>query len=184
MRSAGLRLKELREAAGYSQRSLARRTGVSNATISLIERNELDPSLGLFKRILDGIPYSIGAFFSEVEGEAGESFQFAFRGEELLEIGTSHVSCRQVGRDLTGVPIQILHERYPPGSDTGRAPLVHEAFEGGVVVKGAMELTVGERKAVLQAGDGYLFDSRIPHRMKNVGEGECEVVSVCTPPSF
>ena len=184
MRMLGARLKQLRESAGYSQRSLARRTGVSNATISMIERDALDPSLGLFKRILDGIPYSISAFFSEVEENEGDKPRFAFRRADFLEIGTAQVSCRQVGRDLTGVPIQIMHERYAPGCDTGRAPLVHDAFEGGVVIKGLMELTVGERKEVLRQGDGYLFDSRIPHRFKNVGEAECEVISVCTPPSF
>jgi mannose-6-phosphate isomerase-like protein (cupin superfamily) len=36
----------------------------------------------------------------------------------------------------------------------------------------------------LEPGDAYYFDSRLPHRFRNVGEEECEVVSACTPPSF
>ena len=35
---------------------------------------------------------------------------------------------------------------------------------------------------ILKAGDAYLFDSRMPHRFRNVGEVPCEVVSACTPP--
>ena len=35
---------------------------------------------------------------------------------------------------------------------------------------------------VLSAGDAYLFDSRVPHRFRNIGPARCEVVSACTPP--
>ena len=31
-------------------------------------------------------------------------------------------------------------------------------------------------------GDAYLFDSRIPHRYRNIGTERCSVVSACTPP--
>jgi len=37
---------------------------------------------------------------------------------------------------------------------------------------------------VLEAGDAYYFDSRQPHRFRNVHDQECELISVCTPPSF
>ena len=30
-----------------------------------------------------------------------------------------------------GQALQILKERYEPGSDTGRVPLVHDGEEGG-----------------------------------------------------
>jgi mannose-6-phosphate isomerase-like protein (cupin superfamily) len=62
--------------------------------------------------------------------------------------------------------------------------LRHESEEGGVVIRGRMEVTVGDQRRVLGPGDAYYFDSRIPHRFRNVGDEECEVVSACTPPSF
>jgi mannose-6-phosphate isomerase-like protein (cupin superfamily) len=33
-------------------------------------------------------------------------------------------------------------------------------------------------------GGARNFDFRLPHRFRNVGEEECELVSACTPPSF
>ena len=33
-------------------------------------------------------------------------------------------------------------------------------------------------------GDGYLFDSRLPHRFRNASGAPCEIVSACTPPTF
>jgi len=36
------------------------------------------------------------------------------------------------------------------------------------VVEGELELTVGEEVRILKAGEAYLFDSRIPHRFRNI----------------
>jgi mannose-6-phosphate isomerase-like protein (cupin superfamily) len=43
---------------------------------------------------------------------------------------------------------------------------------------------VGDQRRVLGPGDAYYFDSRLPHRFRNIGEEVCEIVSACTPPSF
>ena len=45
----GARLRALREMHGLSQRELAKRAGVSNAIISLIEQNRNSPSVGSLK---------------------------------------------------------------------------------------------------------------------------------------
>ncbi len=49
---------------------------------------------------------------------------------------------------------------------------------------GIIEVTVGEEVRVLNPGDGYLFDSRQPHRFRNIGDTDCVIVSACTPPTF
>lgn len=177
----GRRLRGLREEHALSQRALARRAGVSHGVISLIEQNKTSPSVGLLKRILDGVPISLASFFEgPVEGRAPVFFAAA----ELTEIAGGRISYRQVGLDLSGKGLQILHERYAPGADTGEAMLSHAAEEGGVVVRGRLEVTVGAERRVLGPGDAYYFDSRQPHRFRNAGQVEAEVVSACTPPSF
>ena len=91
------------------------------------------------------------------------------------------MSFRQVG-DAQAHNLQILHECYEPGADTGAAMLKHESHEGGVVLAGELEVTVGDQIKVLAPGDAYLFDSRIPDRFRNIGSARCVVVSACTPP--
>ncbi len=124
---------------------------------------------------------SIADFFAL---QAAPRLKIFFAHDELLEIGGGAISYRQVGRDLTGRALQILHERYAPGADTGKAMLRHEAEEGGVVIKGQLEVTVGDQRRVLGPGEAYYFDSQLPHRFRNVGAEPCEVVSANTPPSF
>ncbi|PWC37454.1 cupin domain-containing protein [Azospirillum sp. TSO35-2] len=181
----GARLKQIREQHGLSQRALAQRAGVTNGTISLIEQNRSSPSVSSLRKVLQGIPMSLAEFFSSDDLPPPE--QIFFQDGELIELagelkGTvGQVSFRQVG-DLRGRNLQILHERYAPGADTGRTMLQHESEEGGIVVKGRIELTVGDRKQILGPGDAYLFDSRIPHRFRNIGDEDCELISACTPP--
>src|SRR5215510_8672769 len=177
----GARLRSLREVHGLSQRELAKRAGVSNAIISLIEQNRTSPSVGSLKRVLDGLPISLADFFA---GGAAARAQVFFDATELVELAGGKISYRQVGRDLTGYQLQILHERYAPGADTGEAMLHHESQEGGVVLRGKLEVTVGDQRRILGPGDAYYFDSRQPHRFRNAGAEECEVVTACTPPSF
>jgi transcriptional regulator with XRE-family HTH domain len=177
----GGRLRRLRERHGLSQRKLAKRAGVSNATISLIEQNRASPSVGSLKKVLDGIPISLSDFFAAAPEQPDQVF---FAAAELVEIAGGALSFRQVGRDLSGRALQIIHERYAAGADTGLTPLRHAAEEGGVVIRGQVELIVGNQRRVLGPGDAYYFDSRLPHRFRNPGDEPAEIVSACAPPSF
>lgn len=175
----GARLRAVREERGLSQRELARRAGVTNATISLIEKNKSSPSVSSLKKVLDGIPMTLAEFFAL---ELPPSDQIFFRAGELPEFTDEGVSFRQLGGDKNRHSLQILRERYAPGADTGETMLSHESEEGGIVLKGRIEVTVGEQQRVLGPGDGYYFDSRTPHRFRNVGDEDCEIISACTPP--
>ncbi len=187
----GGRLKEVRLAAKLSQRQLAERAGVAHGLISMLEANKSSPSVASLRKILGGVPMTMADFF-EPERPVGD--KVVFRADELLDLtsrlgrvhgseasASGRMAFRQVG-DARTHNLQILHERYEPGADTGETMLEHLSHEGGVVVAGELELTVGGQVRVLRAGDAYLFDSRVPHRFRNVCAAPCEVVSACTPP--
>lgn len=175
------RLKKVREQHGLSQRALALKVGVAHSTLSLIESGGTNPSVGALKRILDGIPMELSEFFS-FELEKRESH--FFRADELVEIGKEDISYRLVGAGVSGRDIQMLHEVYAPSTDTGRVMLSHEGEECGVIIRGELEVTVSGKKRVLKKGEAFYFDSDQPHRFRNVGKVECELVTACTPATF
>ncbi len=188
----GRRLKAVRTEKGMSQRKLAARAGVTNGLISLIEQNKTSPSIASLKLILDAIPMTFTQFFYELEIRTDK---FVFRSDEFSEINplqmlnnktlseVDGISLRQVGQS-TDYQIQMLHESYEPGADTGEELYHHQAEEAGIVVSGEIELTVGDRVEMLRPGDGYIFDSRKPHRFRNTGTKRCIIISACTPPTF
>ena len=99
------------------------------------------------------------------------------------QAGQAGVSLRQLGNATTHT-LQMLDETYPPGADTGPELLSHTGEEAGIVISGKIEITVDDQVRVLGPGEGYLFDSRLPHRFRNTGDQDCEIISACTPPSF
>ncbi|MBT8411099.1 MAG: cupin domain-containing protein [Octadecabacter sp.] len=181
----GKRLQAIRKEKGISQRELAARAGLTNGTISLIEQNKTSPSIASLKSLLDAIPMSIADFFATLE-DANETKIF-FKANELKEIapqsGLTSLSLRQLGNAMTNT-LQILDETYPPDADTGPELMSHQGEEGGLVVEGEIELTVGDQVKILGPGDGYLFDSRQMHRFRNIGSKTCRIISACTPPTF
>lgn len=177
----GTHLKAVRQMYGLSQRELAKRAGVTNGLISLIEQNRVSPSVSSLKKVLDGIPMALADFFTL---DLGGQPQVFFSRQDLSDIGTGSVELRLVGSRLAKRSMTILHERYAPGADTGAEMLTHPGEEGGVIVKGKLDVTVGGESRTLGPGDAYYFRSSLPHRFRNVGREECEIVSASSPPTF
>ena len=179
----GARLQLVRKSKGLSQRELAKRVGVTNSTISLIEQNKVSPSVSSLKKVLDGIPISLADFFT-LDLEKGLPDSPFYVADELPDVGSNGIHYFLIGQHRPQRQMCILREVMPPGSDTGAAMIEHEGEEGGVVIAGQVEVTVGSQVRVLGPGEAYYFESRVPHRFRNVGDDVCEVISVCTPPSF
>ena len=133
------------------------------------------------------------AIFSAIRPQNREKWHFT--GDELLEINPEakfgsqgddaarSISFRQVGNTSQSA-IQMLHEHYPPGADTGSERYSHEAEEAGIIIEGEIEITVGDETRTLKKGDAYLFNSRLAHRFRNSSDRDCVIVSACTPPTF
>lgn len=185
----GARLKSMRVAADMSQRQLAVRAGVPHAQISHVENNKVSPSIATLRKILSGLGCNMADFF---EPERQVPVGPFFGRDELIDLtsrialssigdGNARMVFRQIG-NAREHNLQILHEVYDPGADTGGSFLQHPSTEGGYVVEGELEVTVGDEVRVLKAGESYLFDSRIPHRFRNVAASRTVVISACTPP--
>ena len=177
----GARLRSVRTTFGLSQRELARRAGVTNGLISLIEQNRVSPSVSSLKKVLDGVPMSLAEFFTLDLSSAPQAF---YGVEELLELGNEQVSLRLVAGQRPGRQLTLLHERYAAGAATGEDMLAHRGEEGGVVIRGRIELTVGGTSRVLGPGEAYYFASNLPHSFRNPGRESCEIISASTPPTF
>jgi transcriptional regulator with XRE-family HTH domain len=70
----GTHLRAVRTMYGLSQRELAKRAGVTNGLISLIEQNRVSPSVSSLKKVLDGIPMSLADFFTLDLGSSPQVF--------------------------------------------------------------------------------------------------------------
>src|SRR6478735_5674579 len=112
----GSHLKAVRIMYGLSQRELAKRAGVTNGTISLIEQNRVSPSISSLKKVLDGIPMSLAEFFTL---DPQTDPQVFYGRDELVDIGDAEISLRLIAAKRPNRAMTVMHERYQPGADTG-----------------------------------------------------------------
>src|ERR1044072_6469991 len=101
----GARLKHVRELHGLSQRELARRAGVTNGLISLIEQNRVSPSVGSLKKVLDGVPLSLAEVFTLDVTSAAEVCSGA---DVLVDFGGEGASLRLVAAQRAGRQLTVL----------------------------------------------------------------------------
>jgi len=177
----GRRLRGVRTAFGLSQRELAKRAGVTNGMISLIEQDRVSPSVGSLQKILAAFPMTMAEFFTR-DMQTQETM--VFRAADLPNVGTGTIQYGLVAAARRDRKMSILAETYQPDSDTGEDLLTHSGEEGGVVIEGELELTVAGKTWLLGPGDAYYFDSRLPHRFRNTGSVPARVVSANSPPTI
>jgi transcriptional regulator with XRE-family HTH domain len=177
----GTRLRAARKQHGLSQRRLARQSGVSNATISLIEKGDLNPTVSTLFKILSAFPMTITEFWESDHQTAARVF-YSF--EDLIPIRHNKVTYWRVGDGTPDDTMTFQYERYEAGMDGGeiRIDLDHEI--AGFIIEGRLELTVGDQRRVLKDGDAYRFNGRIPHRLRVIGDQPVISISCTTPPVF
>ncbi|GAB3394899.1 cupin domain-containing protein [Azotobacter armeniacus] len=179
----GIRLQSIRKLKGLSQRELAKRAGVTNSTISMIEKNSVSPSISSLKKVLGGIPMSLMEFFSH-DLVVETCPPVVYRAAEQAELSRGPLSMRLVGRDHPDRALAFLSVTYPPGADSGEALLVHQGEEAGILVEGRLELQVGEQLHILESGDSYYLVAGQPHRFRNSFGTPARLISASTPAHF
>ena len=182
MPQIGRHVRELRRRRQLSSRELATRAGISHSTISLIERDRMSPSIDTLGAVVEALGTTLVEFFAGLRSTYRTSP--VYRPEDFVEIGNpEEISYRVIGFNQPARKMQVLMETYAPAADTG-AIFSHDAQESGLVLQGRIELTVGDQVWELAEGDGYYFDSNLPHRFRNIGPDVARIISAITPPSY
>ena len=75
-------------------------------------------------------------------------------------------------------PLFIVME---PGSAQGKERYSHRGEEFAFLVKGKLEVFVGDKKYILEEGDSIYFDSSLSHGWSNISQGSTEVILISFP---
>jgi len=171
--------KEQREKRKLSLRVLARQSGVSAAMISRIEQGHASPSFETLRKILSVFGLSFAEFFQLETSSTGSPIIPKSRMKIQRGLG-HHVQMTVVNSGVSG-EIQMFREEYGPGGHSGPEPLRHESIEMGLCIQGRLVLELAGKKYDIGQGDGWCFDSRLPHRFLHAGKKKAVLVSANTP---
>jgi transcriptional regulator with XRE-family HTH domain len=194
----GGQLRVRRRELGLSLRELAVRLGVSPSLISQIERGRANPSVSTLYSIVGELDVSLDELLftdrrpadggAPVEAAAGQPAGRDGTGEPMPAEAPAagpvqRAATRQHIRLASGViwerlttvsepGVEFLHVIYEVGgaSSPEDAFQRHAGHEWGYVVSGELQVTIGFDEYLLEPGDAISIDSRIPHRLANMGD--------------
>lgn len=173
----GLRLKTVRERNGLSQRELAKRAGITNSNISMIEQGLVSPSVNSLARVLSGIPMTLAQFFTCDPMDVGIVIYNAATLEQLQTFSSSGVAKQTIAAEKSQRKLTMSREIYPAGCDTGAEPLRPPSETAAMLVSGELEFTVGMQVHQLHAGDGFYLMPQQPYRIRNRSTQDAVVIT-------
>jgi transcriptional regulator with XRE-family HTH domain len=161
----GRAVKQQREAAGFSLRMLAMRSGISPSMISDIERGTKSPTVTTMVRLAQALGVSAAAL---IDGGTGHTPRIrVLRGGEGAG-GEDPAPWENLGPGIPGSRIDFVRYQIPPstvlGPATAHAPGTIEHMH---VAAGAVRVTVGDETAELGAGDSCSCRTDAPHGVEN-----------------
>lgn len=178
-RDVGARIRALRQAKGLSLDTVAGTAGLSIGFLSQIERGLSSPSLKALASLADALGLPIAGLF-EAREPSGENETIVVHADErsVLQLWRSGIVKQLLTPDGPDAALNVFLIILAPGASTGDEPYSHHGEEAGLVLDGAITLTVDARSWTLAAGDSFRFESSRPHRFANAGEAEARVVWV------
>ena len=182
-RLIGRDIRGLRKARGVTLAGLAEASGLSVGYLSLLERDRATPSIKALHAVSRALGVTISWFFEANDVPEEERDLVVRRARRRRLDYSAGVVDELLSPNLTGA-LELLSCRFPPGASSGEEPYAHSGEEAGVVIRGRLELWVDGRTVTLEAGDSFGFKSELPHRYRNPGPDETEVIWAITPPSY
>lgn len=150
------RIRDLRDAQGWSLEALAERSQVSRSNISLIERGQSSPTAVVLDKLATALGVSLASLFEPPESgmQAEPSPHSAARDRPVWTDPASGYERRNLS-PAAWSPIQLVEVRFPPGQRVAYDTSLHDAeiHQQVWIIEGVMEMTVGDRQWRLEAGD-------------------------------
>ncbi len=160
-------IRALRKARGYSLDDMARRSGVSRASLSQVETAKTNPTIAILWKIAAGLEVPFSALLGE---DIAERVSVLRRPDQrVLKSADGHFESRPLtpAGVLTGVEVYEL--RLAPHTVHGSDAHAAGTSESLTVLVGTLRLRVGEEVHDLSAGDAACFIADVAHSYENPG---------------
>ena len=161
----GRAVKQQREAAGFSLRTLAARSGISSSMISDIERGVKSPTVITVVRLAQALGVSAAIL---VDGGTDSAPRIRVLRRDDAAGGEQPARWQSLGPASRDSRIDFVRYQIPPATVLG--PSTAHALgtvEHMHVASGTVRVTVGEETAELTAGDSCSCRTDVPHGVEN-----------------
>ncbi|EKU46779.1 helix-turn-helix domain-containing protein [Staphylococcus massiliensis] len=173
-------VRNKRVSKGYSLEALSKKTGVSRAMLSKIERCEKQPTIKVAAQIAKGLDTTISELLGELEANRVVKIK---ANNHLKYVDPENSFERKLLSPNVGSNIEFIFNKLPSNSATGLFP----AHTFGVkeyiyILTGEITVELSENNDVqryyLSKGDSFYFEAHVSHQFINNNEDLCEYILV------
>jgi transcriptional regulator with XRE-family HTH domain len=175
-RPLGERLKDIRVEKGVSLDFLANETGFSTEYLGGVERGEIMPPVATILRLSRALEIDSGILLREEREEAEKTKAEDFKKR------TEDYSYQTLTPEALYKHLKAFKVFIDPVSEHKGVGYQHEGEEFIYVLKGTVEVMVGENRNVLSPGESLHFNSSITHKLRNLSAEKAEMLVVLYTP--
>jgi|APEBP8051073178_1049388.scaffolds.fasta_scaffold00040_92 transcriptional regulator with XRE-family HTH domain len=166
----GARVRKLRQEQCLTLEELARRSTVSRAMLSKIERSEKVPTLGTVVRVAKGLNVTLSGLLG-AEPDSSEVAIHRARDRIVFRDPKSGFERETLSSGHTPSDVEIVLHRLPPGRSTGVLPAYAVPTDKYVLVQaGILSAEVEGATYTVEEGDTLFFSVKSPYRFSNEGK--------------
>jgi transcriptional regulator with XRE-family HTH domain len=168
------KIKEIRKQKNITVQELANKAAVSKGLISQIENNRTVPSLPVLMSIVQSLNLDLNEFFKGISAQKSTQQKVIIKSPKEYqtfekEYAKGFLYHRVFARNIQGTPVDFVLLELKKGSRRNRM-IQSESVEFNYMVKGEVEYHVDNKAYVLHEGESMYLDSRVPHKIANVGK--------------
>ena len=176
----GKKLKDLRNQCGLTQEELADRAELSKGFISQLEHDVTSPSISTLADILQCLGSSLSEFFAApLEEKVVYTYDEYFEKED----DDLHNLIEWIIPNAQKNMMEPIRLTIKPGGRT-YPDNPHEGEEFGYVLKGKIDIYIGNRIYRAEAGESFYYKPDKTHYIKTAGDDEAMLIWISAPPSF
>ena len=175
----GEKIKAFRTARRMSLRALGDLTGTTASFLSQLERGLTGANTGTLMRVASALGIGMQDLFDAAQRPVRKVLRKAERPS------LSAHGCRKTLLSSRPVrDVEVYVGEFDIGGSTGERPYSHgDAHEVFIVLKGCVELTLGDETHVLEEGDSIEYPTSLAHKTVNIGAVLAEVMWIISPPT-
>lgn len=176
--TVGDRLRTLRAERNLSQRALAQLANISPNSVSLIERDEISPSVATLQSLATALHVRVSYFFEE---ETGQSV-LHIKADQRTAVDSQGVRIESAGRRIHAQEVEPFLVRLAPQTRSGERQVIHAGHEVVYCLKGRLEYLIDGTIYPVEQGDFLLFEASLPHLWRNPYDIEAEFLLILQTP--
>lgn len=176
----GKKLKATRLKNDMTIQELAESSKVSSNMISRIERGLTIPSVEILMKLANAFGMSINYFVEEAEKGSTVVHTRKDKGEPIFFFEDKH-QITSITQGIRDPSFAVFYDTLEEGCSSGQGGMVHTGEEFALVLDGRMEFVIDGEDYRLEQGDSIVFKASLPHRWKNLAEGQTLVLWVVSP---